>query len=71
MVRIFGSAAPRRRAVLALVSVAAMVLSLGIYSALAASLPGSTFEIDTDANLVVEHDGQPRLGTRHPGPPGR
>jgi hypothetical protein len=54
MVRIFGSAAPRRRAVLALVSVAAMVLSLGMYSALAASLPGSTFEIDTDANLRVD-----------------
>jgi hypothetical protein len=54
MVRIFGSAAPRRRAVLALVSVAAMVLSLGMYSALAASLPGSTFEIDTDANLKLD-----------------
>jgi hypothetical protein len=35
-------------------SVAAMVLSLGIYSALAASLPGSTFEIDTDANLRLD-----------------
>ena len=57
MVRIFGSTAPRRRAVLALVSVAAMVLSLGIYSAQAASLPGSTFEIDTDANLVVNTTG--------------
>jgi hypothetical protein len=57
MVRIFGSAAPRRRAVLALVSVAARVLSLGVYSAQAASLPGSTFEIDTDANLIVNTPG--------------
>jgi uncharacterized surface anchored protein len=51
MVRIFGSAAPRRRAVIALVSVAAMVVSLGI-AAFATSLAGSNFEIDNDANLI-------------------
>jgi hypothetical protein len=57
MVRIFGSTAPRRRAALSLVAVFAMVLSLGIPMALAShpevSLAGSNFEIDTNANLVV------------------
>ena len=56
MVRIFGSAAPRRRAFISIAAVATMVLSLGIFAA-SAALPGSTFEIDSDANLIVNTPG--------------
>ena len=43
----------------ALVAITAMIMAVGIPAALAVhgdvSLPGSNFEIDTDANLTVEH----------------
>ena len=49
-----GSTRRRRFYAVPLALLAAIVLVLGVSAAGGASLPGSTFEIDTDANLTVE-----------------
>ena len=62
----------RRAAMMAVVVFAAMLPTAVAYASHPeVSLPGSNFEIDTDANLRVDDPPVTGLGERHRDPPGR